>query len=121
MDNLTTLCSERKAELQQLQDSTRGLSLAHAKRERDIDGDDESDVANQSRVSKRSRIGSTANDMHDEEDDADEAIIQDLLHEKQQRIHELQRNVKLTKELCVVRKKLRKSAKERLDQQNAAS
>ena len=80
MDNLTTLCSERKAELQQLQDSTRGLSLAHAKRERDIDGDDESDVANQSRVSKRSRIGSTANDMHDEEDDADEAIIQDLLH-----------------------------------------
>ena len=80
VDNLTTLCSERKAELQQLQDSTRGLSLAHAKRERDIDGDDESDVANQSRVSKRSRIGSTANDMHDEEDDADEAIIQDLLH-----------------------------------------
>lgn len=71
--------------------------------------------------------------MDVEEDDA-EAVIQELLHEKQQHIHEkqqhihekqhhvleTQKNMKLTIELREVRKRLR-CAKSQLDRQNAAS
>ena len=135
VDNLTKLCSERKAELQQLQDS-KCVSLANAKRERDDEDDDDQDQddsSSRARVSKRTRIGSTVNEMHVEENDM-EAVIQELLHEKQQHIHEKeqhihekqqhvlekQKNMKLMIQLREVVKKLR-SAKAQLDQQNAAS
>ena len=135
MDNLTKLCSERKAELQQLQDS-KCVSLANAKRERDDEDDDDQDQddsSSRARVSKRTRIGSTVNEMHVEENDM-EAVIQELLHEKQQHIHEKeqhihekqqhvlekQKNMKLMIQLREVVKKLR-SAKAQLDQQNVAS
>ena len=49
VDNLTEICSQQKAELQQLKDLTREL-VANVKRERDDDGDD--DPATQSRSSK---------------------------------------------------------------------
>ena len=87
VDNLTETCSEQKKQLQQLKDSTR-LSIANAnananaKRERDDDGDGDDDSA-QSRSSKRTRVGSTANAMQSE-DIGVEAVMQELLHEKQQ-------------------------------------
>lgn len=141
VDNLTKLCSDRKVELQELKDSTR-VSVANARRERDVecsdDADqDQDDSSSHARASKRSRIGSSsisaANEMDVEEDDA-EAVIQELLHEKQQHIHEkqqhihekqhhvleTQKNMKLTIELREVRKRLR-CAKSQLDRQNAAS
>jgi len=148
VDNLTTICSERKLELQKLKDSTSCVSLVNAKRERDDEDDDDQDnSSSHARASKRSRIGSTENEMHVEEDDV-EAVIQELLHEKQQHInekqqhmhekqqhihekqqhihekqqhiHEKQKNMKLTIELREVRKKL-VSAKAQLDQQTVAS
>jgi len=130
VDNLTKLWSERKVQLQELKDSTSCVSISNAKRERDVEDDDDQDQDDSSshaRAPKRtSKIGSTANEMHVEEDDA-EAAIQELLHEKQQYIHEnqqhaheVQKTMKLTIELREVRKKLR-CAKAQLDQQNAAS
>jgi len=134
VDNLTSICSERKVELQKLKDST-GVSLVNAKRERDDeDNDDQYNSSSHARASKRrSRIRSTENEMHVEEDDV-EAVIQELLHEKQQHInekqqhiheqqqhiHEKQKNMKLTIELREVRKKFG-SAKAQLDQQTVAS
>jgi len=133
VDNLTSICSERKVELQKLKDSTR-VSLVNAKRERDDKEDDDQDnSSSHARAPKRTRNGSTENEMHVEEDDM-EAVIQELLHEKQQHIkeqqqnihekqkniHEQQKNMKLMIELREVRKKL-VSAKAQLDQQNVAS
>jgi len=46
----------------------------------DNDDQDQDDSSSHAQASKRSRIGSTANEMHVEEDDA-ETVIQDLLHE----------------------------------------
>ena len=60
MNNLIDICSELKIELQQLKDSTR-VSVAHIKRENDTDDGIDSAPATQSRSSKRSRVGSTAN------------------------------------------------------------
>ena len=126
VDNLTKLCSERKVELQELKNSTCG-SVANAKRERDDKEDDDQDnSSSHARAPKRTRNGSTENEMHVEEDDT-EAVIQELLHEKQQHInekqqhiHEKQQNMKLMIELREVKKKL-VSAKAQLDQQNVAS
>ena len=114
MENLTTLCSERKAEVQELKDSTRERSVANAKRERDVeDDDDQNNSSSHARSSKRSRIGPTANEMHAEEDDVEtvmEALLQEKqqhIHEKQQHVHEKEKNMKLMMELREVRKKLR--------------
>jgi len=87
VDNLTKLCSERKVELQELKDSTCG-SVANAKRERDDkdDNDDEDDLASQSRASKRTRIGSTENEMHFKEDDTETVLMEAIIQEKQQLI-----------------------------------
>ncbi len=114
VENLTTLCSERKAEVQELKDSTRGRSVANAKRERDVEDDDDQDnSSSHARSSKRSRIGPTANEMHAEEDDVEtvmEALLQEKqqhIHEKEQHVHEKKKNMKLMMELREVRKKLR--------------
>jgi len=86
VDNLTTICSERKVELQKLKDSTR-ISLVNTKRECDDEDDEDQDnSSSHARASKRTRNGSTENEMHVEEDDV-EAVIQELLHEKQQHIN----------------------------------
>jgi len=42
VDNLTKLCSERKVQLQELKDST-CVSISNAKRERDVEDDDNSE------------------------------------------------------------------------------
>ena len=97
VDNLTKICSVRKVELQELKDSTR-VSISNAKRECDDedDGDQDNSSSSHARASKKTRVGSTENEMHVEEDDV-EAVIQELLHEKQQHV-----------ELREARKKLRK-------------
>jgi len=85
VDNLTTICSDRKVELQELKDSTCGSVSNAKKRERADDEDDDDDVASQSRSSKRTRIGPTANEKHSGEDDVD-MVMEALLQEKKQSI-----------------------------------
>jgi len=125
VDNLTQLCSEQKAELQGIEDSTR-VSISNVKRERNNDDDDGDDLASQSRSAKRSRMGATANEIHFQEDDVEtvmEALLQEKqqhVHEKQQHVNEKQKNIKLMMQLREIGKKLQ-SAKSQLDQQNVAS
>jgi len=106
VDNLTDICSELKEELQQLKDLSRE-SVANAKRERDDDDDD--DPATQSRSSKRSRFGSTTNAIHSDSENDVEAVMQDLLHERQ-------KHNKLMMQFLEVRRELR-IAKTQLGQQ----
>jgi len=95
VDNLTKLCSERKAELHELNESRRGSLVTNEKRERDEEDDyDQDNSSSRARASKRTRVVSTVNEMHVEEDDV-EVVIQELLHEKQQHIHEKQQHLKL--------------------------
>ena len=87
-------------------------SVPNVKRDRDevYDGDlsqdhDQNDESSHSQASKRSRIGSTAHDMDAVEDDA-ETLMEELLREKEQHVHEKQKNIKLMKQLSETRKML---------------
>lgn len=104
-------CVDRqKVELQRLKDNLK----EQEKRKRGNDDQDDSPTQ-----SKRSRIGSTTNLMHSEEEgekDVEERLIQKLLYEKQQHIHEKQEHSKMIIEFLELKKELR-SVKAQLNQQ----
>ena len=108
-DNGSDICSEQKEEIQRLKDFIRVPVHANAKRDRD--GDDNGDPATQSRSSKRSKVGSTTNVMHsysdeNEYEDAVEAVMQDLLHERHKHSDERQKHSKLMVQFLKVRREL---------------
>ena len=104
-DNRSEICSEQMEEIQRLKDFIRVPVLANTKRDRDDDDDD--DPATQTGSSKRSKVGSTANVMHSYSDeDAVEAVMQDLLHERQKHSKLMGKFLEVRRELSVAKTEL---------------
>ena len=98
VDNLAEICSDHKSRATATQ---RFDTYIGGKCKETVWHDDEIDPATQSQSSKRSKVGSTENQMHSysEEDDV-EAVMQDLLYEN----HEHNR---VTMQVLQVRRRLR--------------